>query len=107
MTLNSGHMGFDELVALIVSEIPARDELFTPETEETLRRLELASRVKADIVTRFSMFIPTLEVHHDGTAIVLRGVCLFTKEKTRELMETAIRSAGSTKIRSELHPRGA
>ena len=107
MTLNSGHMAFDELVALIVDEIPARDKLFTPENEEILRRLELAARVKADILTLFPMFIPTLEVHHDGTAIVLRGVCLFTKEQTRELMETAIRSAGATKVRSELHPRGA
>ena len=103
MTLNSGRMGFDELVALIVNEIPARDKLFTPETEEKLHRLELASRVKAEIVTRFSMFIRTLEVHHDGTAIVLRGVCLLTKEKTQELMETAIRSAGSTRIRCELY----
>ena len=103
MTLNSGRMGFDELVALIVSEIPAKDMLFTPETEEALRRLELASRVKAEIVTRFSMFIRTLDVHHDGTVLVLRGVCLLTKEKSQELMETAIRSAGSTKVRSELY----
>jgi cytidylate kinase len=100
MTLNSGSMDFDELVALIVSDIPARDRLFT---EEKLRRLELASRVKAVIITRFSTFISTLEVHHDGTAIVLRGVCQLTKEKTRELMETATRSAGSTRIRCELY----
>ena len=103
MTLNSGRMDFEELVALIVSDIPARDRLFTPETEEKLHRLELASRVKAVIVTRFSMFISTLEVHHDGTAIVLRGVGLMTKEKTQELVETAIRSAGSTRIRCELY----
>jgi len=103
MTLNSGHMGFEELVAQIVNEIPARDKLFTPETEEKLRRLELASRVKAEIVTRFSMFIQTLEVHHDGTAIVLRGVCRLTQEKTQELIKTAIRSAGSTRIRNELY----
>jgi len=103
LTLNSGHMGFDELLALIMEEIPARDTLFTPETEEKLRRLELASRVKADIVARFSKFIQTLEVHHDGTAIVLRGMCLLTKEKMHELMETAMRSAGSTKIRSDLY----
>ena len=103
MTLNSRRMGFDELVVLIVNEIPARDLLFTPESEEKLRRLELASRVKAEIATRFSMFIKTLEVHHDGTAIVLRGVCLLTQEKTQELMETAIRSAGSTSIRCELY----
>jgi hypothetical protein len=103
MTLNSGRMGFDELVALIVGEIPARDTLFTPETGEKLVRLELASRVKAEIVTRFSMFIRTLDVHHDGTAIVLRGVCLLSKEKTRELVETAMRSAGSARIRCELY----
>ncbi len=103
MTMNSGRMGFDNLVAQIMNEIPARDKLFTPETEEQLRRLELASRVKAEIVTRFSMFIRTLEVHHDGTSIVLRGVCLLKKEKTRELMETAMRSAGSTRIRNELY----
>jgi len=103
MTLNSGRMGFDELVALIVNEIPARDKYFTPETEEKLHHLELASRVKAELVTRFSMFINTLEVHHDGTSIVLRGVCLLTQEKMQELMKTAIRSAGSTRIRSELY----
>lgn len=107
LELNSGHMGFDELVALIVNEIPARDAYYTPENKEILRRLELAARVKADIVTCFSLFIPTLEVHHDGTAIVLRGVCPFKKEQTRELLETAMRSAGTTKIRNELHPRGA
>jgi cytidylate kinase len=103
MTLNSGHMDFDELVALIANEIPSRDKRFTPESEEKLRRLELASRVKAEIVTRFSMVIRTLEVHHDGTAIVLRGVCLLTEEKTQELVETATRSAGSVKIRCELY----
>jgi len=103
MTLNSGRMGFEELVALIVNEIPARNGLFTPEADEKLRRLELTSRVKAEIVTRFSMFIRTLEVHHDGTTLVLRGVCLLTKEKERELMDTAMRSAGSTGIRSELY----
>lgn len=103
LTLNSGHMGFDELLALIMVEIPAKDTLFTPETEEKLRRLELASRVKAEIVARFSRFIRTLEVHHDGTAIILRGMCLLTKERMQELMETAMRSAGSTKIRSDLY----
>jgi cytidylate kinase len=103
MTLNSGRMGFDELVALIVSEIPAKDGLFTPEAEERLRRLELASRVKAEIVTRFSMFISTLDVHHDGTALVLRGVCLLDKESAQELLETAMRSAGSTEVRNELY----
>ncbi len=103
MTLNSGRMGFDELVALIVGEIPARDAFHTPENEEKLRRLELASRIKAEIFTRFPMFIRTLDVHHDGTAIVLRGVCLLTEEKSRELVETAMRSAGSVEIRNELY----
>jgi cytidylate kinase len=103
MTLNSGRMGFDELVALIAVGIPARDAFHTPENEEKLRRLELASRIKAEIVTRFPMFIRTLDVRHDGAAIVLRGVCLLTEEKSRELVETAMRSAGPVEIRNELY----
>ena len=103
MTLNCGRMGIDELVPLIVHAIPARERLFTPEAGKRAHRLELASRVKAEILTRFSMFIRTLETHHDGTAIVLRGVCHLTKEKARELVETATRAAGSTGIRNELY----
>jgi cytidylate kinase len=107
MTLNTSHMKFDESVDRILSEIPAKDKLATPENQEKLRRLELASRVKADIITRFPLFLPTLDVLHDGTAIVLRGVALCSTEQLQTLLETAKSSAGTTRIKSELAPRGA
>jgi len=106
MTLNTSHMGNDESVDRILAEIPGRDRFATPENLEKVRRLELASRVKADIITRFPLFIPTLEVVHDGTAIVLRGVALCTSEQLVSLLETAKTSAGTARIKSELTPRG-
>ncbi|MBE0568486.1 MAG: cytidylate kinase-like family protein [Deltaproteobacteria bacterium] len=107
MTLNTSHMSFDESVDRILNQIPATDKFATPENQEMVRRLELASRVKADIITRFPLFIPTLDVIHDGATIVLQGVALCTAEQYQSLLETAMNSAGTTRVRSELTPRGA
>lgn len=107
ITINTSHMGFDESVDRILREIPAKDRLATPENQEMVRRLEQASRVKADIITRFPLYLPTLDVVHDGASIVLRGVALCTMEQLKKLLETAKTSAGTTRIRSELVPRGA
>lgn len=105
MTFNTSPMGIDEVVKLILDEIPARDRQATPEAQERLRQLALAARIKSDIRTDFHVFIPTLEVVHDGTAIVLRGVSRDRKQQER-VLEIAGRAAGTTKIRSELHLRG-
>jgi cytidylate kinase len=107
LVLNSSHMSADEAVSLIVGEIPARDRAATLEAQETLRRLELASRVKAAIITGFHQFMPTLEVSHDGKEIVLRGVYLFSQERKKALLDIAKRVAAPTGVRSELHFRGA
>jgi cytidylate kinase len=107
ITLNTSHMEFDEAVNRILSEIPAKDRLATPENQEILRRLEQASRVKADIITGFPMYLPTLDVVHDGASIVLRGVALCDPDQLQKLLETAKKSAGTTRLRSELVPRGA
>ncbi len=105
MTFNTSHMGRDEVVKLIIDEIPARDKQTTPKAQERLRQMALAARVKSDIRTDFHVFIPTLEVVHDGTAIVLRGVARDLKQR-KKVEEIARGSAGPTKIRSELHVRG-
>jgi cytidylate kinase len=106
MTLNTSHMSHDEAIERILGEIPARERLATPENREIVRRMEQASQVKADILTKFPPFLPTLEVVHDGTSIVLRGVTLADPEQLRQLLETARDSAGDTRVRSELVPRG-
>lgn len=102
MVLNSGQKSFDGIVDLIAGEIPVKEKRVIPENEAILSRLELASRVRADILTHFSMFLPSLEVVYDGTAIVLRGFCLIDKAKIRELEEIAKKSAGDIEVRSEV-----
>jgi TusA-related sulfurtransferase len=58
-----------------------------------------------DIRTVSHVFIPTLEVIHDGTAIVLRDIPHDLK-KRKKVEEVARGKAGPTKIRSKLHVRG-
>ena len=106
LIFNTSNMSYDEVVKRIMDEIPAREKQATPEAREKLRRLAMAAKVKADIRIDFHVFIPTLEVIHDGTAIVLRGVARDVKQRER-VVEIARRSADPTKVRSELHLRGA
>jgi cytidylate kinase len=106
LVFNTSHLSVKEVVELIIDEIPARDKRATPEAQEKLRRLALAAKVKADIRTDFHVFVPTLEVIHDGTAIVVRGVVHSVKQQER-VVEIARHSAAPTKVRSELHLRGA
>lgn len=102
LVVNPAAKSFGEIIDMLAGEVSARDRLFTPENEEILRRLELASRVRADILTHFSLFLPTMEVIHDGKGIVLRGFCLLEKEKLKELTEIAGRSAGGVAVRCEV-----
>jgi cytidylate kinase len=106
LVLNLGKLRFDEVVGLIVDEIPARDKLATKEARENLRRMAAAANVKAEASTDFRVFVPTLEVFHDGTAIVVRGI-VDSKEELERLREIAIRTAAQEKVRIELHYRGA
>ena len=105
LVLNVGDIDFDEAVARIVDEIPARDKRATVEARENLRRMAAAAKVKAEICADFRMFVPTLEVFHDGTAIVVRGV-VHSKEALERVREIATRTAAPEKVRIELHKRG-
>ena len=106
LVLNLEKLGFDEVVALIVDEIPARDKRATTEARENLRRMAAAAHVKAEVGTDFRVFVPTLEVLHDGTAIVVRGV-VDSKGELERVREIATRTAAPEEVRIELHYRGA
>jgi cytidylate kinase len=106
LVLNLGKLRFDEVVSLIADEIPARDKLATVEARENLRRMAAAANVKAEVSTDFRVFVPTLEVLHDGTAIVVRGV-VDSKGELERVREIATRTAAPEKVRIELHYRGA
>jgi len=106
MVFNTGSLSVDEVARQILDEIPAREKQATPEAQEKLRQLALAARIKADILTDFHVFIPTLEVVHDGEAIVIQGVAHSLKQQER-VLEIARRAAGTDRIRSLLNLRGA
>jgi cytidylate kinase len=106
LVLNLDRMRLDEVVARIVDEIPARDKQATVEAREKLRRMAAAANVKAEVSTDFRVFVPTLEVFHDGTAIVVRGI-VHSKEGLERVREIAARTAAPEKVRIELHYRGA
>jgi len=106
LVLNLGKRRFDEVVALIVDEIPARDRQATKEAREELRRMAAAANVKAEVSTDFRVFVPTLEVFHDGTAIVVRGI-VHGKQDLERVREIATRTAAPEKVRIDVHYRGA
>ena len=62
--------------------------------------------MKAEVSADFRVFVPTLEVLHDGTAIVVRGV-VDSKQELERVTEIATRTAAPDKVRIELHYRGA
>lgn len=106
MVFDTGKLDVEEVVGLIVNAIPAREKLATTEARERIQQLALAARVKAAISTDFRTFVPTLEVVHDESGIILRGIVHSAKEQ-KLVLETAKFAAGSTFIRSELQRRGA
>lgn len=106
MMFDTGKLGVDEVVESILEDIPTREKQVTQQALEKVRRLALSARVKAAISTDFEVFVPTLEVLHDGSGVVLRGIIHNEKEQKR-VLETARIAAGSEPVKSELHFRGA
>lgn len=64
----------EEIVSSVLSMIPGRDKSFSGEVQEKLRQRTLAAQVKAALLTESDLFIPALEVHHNGMALVVKGV---------------------------------
>ena len=89
---------------MVLGEIPERDKQATHEARERLQRLALAAKVKAEIATDLRFFVPTLEVVHDGSMIVVRGIVHSVKE--HKMVEDIARAvAAPTEIKCELHYR--
>ncbi|TNF50045.1 cytidylate kinase-like family protein [bacterium] len=100
-----GRMTFDEVVEDIIKTIPAQDSQGTEKAKEKLAQIALAAKVKSGIVTDLKTSIPTLEVIHDGKAIVLKGVVGDAKEHKRA-DDIANELAAPTKVKSKLRFRG-
>ncbi|MBI5665462.1 MAG: cytidylate kinase-like family protein [Nitrospirae bacterium] len=69
-----------------------------------LRMRAEAARVKAALLTNPKLFVPTLDVFHEGQGIVIRGVVHSAKEH-KAVEEEARRLAEDMPVRCELHYR--
>ena len=105
MVLDTGSKSLDELTAIVKETLLDRDRFKTEEARKNLRLKALSAKIKAELLTDPSFFIPTLDVIDDGKEIVLRGVIHNPKEHKR-IEEKAKQLAGDVPIKCALHYRG-
>lgn len=105
MVLDGGSKSIDELTGIVKEALLGRDRFKTEETRNDLVMRALAVKIKAELLTDPSFFIPTLDVIYDGKEIVLRGVIHNPKEHKR-IEKKAKELAGDVPIKCELHYRG-
>ncbi|MCK5352547.1 cytidylate kinase family protein [bacterium] len=106
IVFDTGNLSDDEVVKMILDELEAKGNKISPKAEEKLAQTALASKIKAQIITGLSSFIPTLEVVHDGKQIVLKGTIHKAEEK-KTILEIAEKFAAPTPVKNKLHYRGA
>jgi cytidylate kinase len=104
LTFDTGLQSIEEVTQVIAKALQEWDRRATPEGHQKLRNLALAARVKAHIFIKIKLSLPTLEIFHDGQAIVLRGVVHSPKE-SHLVQKLAATIAGPHPIRNELHYR--
>lgn len=98
-----GVLSEEEIVASVIGMIPGRDRLFSDEARETLRQRTLAAQLKAALLTESELFIPALEVHHNGSALVVKGV-IHKPKQYKHIQEIARQIAHGEAIDlSQLH----
>ncbi len=106
MVFDTSRTPTEAIVTEITRGLVERDRLASEEARKKTAERALCARVKAAIATDPRFLVPTLEVLHDGEALILRGVVRRLEESC--LMEEIARGlAGSTVVKNQLHPRTA
>jgi cytidylate kinase len=104
LLIDTGVQTYEQVTQQLVEALKEWDKRVTPEGLQRLRNRALAARVKAQIFTHPGIFVPTLEIFHDGQTIVLKGVVHSPKEF--HLVEEMVHKiADPHPIRNELHYR--
>jgi cytidylate kinase len=102
---DTGRLAFDDVVKSVIGVISDKDRAAGAEAKERVVQRALAAAVKARIAVEPQVFVPTLEVIHDGEKIVVRGIIHSPKE--HELVENLARQAVMpVRVKCELHYRG-
>jgi cytidylate kinase len=104
LVLNTADFSIDQVTQKITEALKEWDLRATSEGREKLENLALTSKVKARIITHPEIFIPTLEVSHDGKSIVLKGV-VHTPKEFHLVEELVHKMVDPHPTRNELHYR--
>ena len=104
LMFNTGIQTCEQVTQELMGALKQWDQRATPEGRQRLENLALTARVKARIFTHPEVFIPTLEVFHDGQSIVLKGV-VHTPKEYHLVEEMVHKMADPHPVRNELHYR--
>jgi len=105
MAFDAGAKTIEEIVNSVKNDLIEKAKLKTDQAKKILQMRSLAAKVKAGILTDPGIFVPTLDVYHEGENIILRGVIHNPKEH-KKIEDKAKQLAGDSHIKCELHYRG-
>ena len=101
---DTGIQSYKEVTGILVEALKDRDREATPEARQRLKDLALTAQVKSQLFTHPKVFVPTLEIYHDGRAVVLQGV-VHSPREYHLVEEIARQAADPHPLRNELHYR--
>lgn len=101
---NTGIQTYEQVTQNLVEVLKGWDQRATAEGRQRLNNRALTAKVKARLYTSPELFIPSLEIFHDGSAIVLKGLIHDPKEY-HLIEEVAREESGGYPLRNELHYR--
>jgi cytidylate kinase len=104
LTLNTGSLGYDQVVELLAEALAEKDRLATPEAREHLAGMALAYGLKARLATDPRILVPTLEVRFEAGAIVVSGI-IHTPKEQHLVQEITREVCGEQPVRLDLHHR--
>ncbi|HAY20690.1 cytidylate kinase family protein [Desulfobacca acetoxidans] len=105
LVLNTGRLGYDQTVELLLAALAEKESLATPGARNRLADLALACRLKARLATDSRILAPTLKVRlDDGGAIIVSGV-IHTPKEMQLVQEIAGEVCGSKALQFDLKRR--
>ncbi|MGD9973830.1 MAG: AAA family ATPase [Desulfatirhabdiaceae bacterium] len=104
MLFNTGVQTYQKITENLVKTLEEWHHRGTSESLQRLNDRALAAKLKARIFTHPDLFIPSLEIFHDGQAIVIKGV-IHNPEESRLIKELTHEIAPCHSVRNELHYR--
>lgn len=104
LVFNTSVQPFDQVAGNIIDTLKNWGQRATPISREKLLNRAVAAKVRAKLYTHPEVMIPTLKIHHDGSAIILEGLVRDPKEY-RLIEDIAIEAAGDCRVSNLLHYR--